>query len=264
MQTQHSYGWKKDIPDSRDNLYALHYAGKPRPTKVNLVDQKIISPVGDQGSLGSCTGWGIGNGMMESLNLKYDFLPDTALSALFIYQMELIAMNAFGRDEGARIRDGMKVVANIGCAVEKDWPYEISRFGIKPNNAVIASASKFKIRTYHRLRTLDDMKGCLADGFGFAFGFIVRSSFETITNNGVMPMPGFWERYLGGHCVFGCGYEDDDSFVSGKWFSKKRWPGGGYLYVKNSWGVGWGENGFFKMPYAYINPVNVQDVWTAR
>lgn len=44
----------------------------------------------------------------------------------------------------------------------------------------------------------------------------------------------------GGHAMLLVGYEDDDSVL-----------GGGYFIVRNSWGNGWGDDGYLKMPYAY-------------
>lgn len=45
----------------------------------------------------------------------------------------------------------------------------------------------------------------------------------------------------GGHAMLLVGYVDDDSVV-----------GGGYFIVRNSWGEEWGENGYGKLPYAYV------------
>ncbi|MDM7940148.1 MAG: C1 family peptidase [Methanothrix sp.] len=264
MNTLHSYGWRRDAYDWRDESFALHY---PRfrvlPKKTDLRGSQFPA-VGNQTTLGSCTGWGIANGMLEQLNLKYDSLPDVDLSPLFLYQQELILEKAFGRDQGARIRDGFKVAAKIGCATEADWPYDISKFNTMPPQPVVDSAAKFKIRSYHRLSNLNDMKNCLAEGFGFVYGFIVRDSFERISSNGVMSMPKFWERILGGHCVFGCGYEDDESFISGRFYRGRLWPGGGYITFLNSWSTAWGDQGFGYMPYAYMKFPSVSDSWTAR
>jgi hypothetical protein len=46
------------------------------------------------------------------------------------------------------------------------------------------------------------------------------------------------------------GYKDDVSI-----------PNGGYWIVKNSWGTGWGYNGFFNIEYGSLNIDNVQITW---
>jgi C1A family cysteine protease len=54
---------------------------------------------------------------------------------------------------------------------------------------------------------------------------------------------------IGGHAVCGVGYDD----------VKKR------LLVRNSWGTGWGMDGYFTMPYAYLVDRNLSDdFWTIR
>jgi C1A family cysteine protease len=35
--------------------------------------------------------------------------------------------------------------------------------------------------------------------------------------------------------------------------------------IRNSWGPGWGQKGYFTMPYAYITESNLaDDFWTIR
>ena len=48
------------------------------------------------------------------------------------------------------------------------------------------------------------MKGCLAAGYPFVFGFTVYESFESeaVAKTGKVPMPGSGEKALGGHAVF--------------------------------------------------------------
>jgi C1A family cysteine protease len=62
-------------------------------------------------------------------------------------------------------------------------------------------------------------------------------------------MPRKSERVLGGHAVLGVGYND----------KQKR------FIVRNSWGTGWGKQGYFTMPYAYLsNPDLASDFWAVQ
>jgi C1A family cysteine protease len=62
-----------------------------------------------------------------------------------------------------------------------------------------------------------------------------------------MPQPG--EQVVGGHAVLAVGYDD-----------KNQW-----FIVRNSWGVDWGMNGYFTLPYQYLLEPNLSDdFWTVR
>ena len=82
------------------------------------------------------------------------------------------------------------------------------------------------------------------------FGFTVYESFESqaVAQTGVMPMPQPNERKLGGHAVLAVGYDN----------TSRR------MIVRNSWGAGWGQAGYFTMPYEYITGPNCSDFWTIR
>jgi C1A family cysteine protease len=105
---------------------------------------------------------------------------------------------------------------------------------------------------YQRLvQNLNQMRGCLAAGFPFVFGFTVYESFESqeVADTGVMPMPASGEKVLGGHAVLVVGYDD----------ASERFR------VRNSWGTGWGQAGYFTMPYAYLTDSGLSsDFWTLR
>ena len=95
------------------------------------------------------------------------------------------------------------------------------------------------------------MRGCLASGFPFAFGFTVYESFEgpSVASTGHAPMPSPGEQVVGGHAVLGVGYDD-----AHQWF-----------VVRNSWGPDWGMKGYFTLPYAYVTQRTLaRDFWTVR
>lgn len=250
-KTKHAYGWMKDPFDYRDAAFYLSFPRKDLPKSVDL--RIKVSEVSNQGSLGSCTGFAIADGLREHLLIKNQIPPMVDMSPLYIYYHERLLEGNIFQDSGAFIRDGMKVIANRGCATEASWPYIVNKFTSSPSEQAEQEAAKYKINSYHRLNNLQDIKNCLAEGYGCVFGFVVRASFELVGSDGKMLMPKFFEKMLGGHAVFCCGYVDDPS-----------WPGGGYLIIKNSWGKDWGNKGFFYMPYKYVNYLNVQDIWTAR
>ncbi|MGD0236095.1 MAG: C1 family peptidase [Syntrophorhabdales bacterium] len=220
------------------------------PSLPSSVDLRPTCPaVADQGNLGSCTANALA-GAMEFLMLK-DQKPYADLSRLFIYYNERVIEGTVDQDSGAMIRDGIKTLADQGVCTEALWPYDISRFTVKPTDACYQEALKYKVTLYARLNVIDEMRTCLADGFPFVFGFTVYESFESqdVANTGVVPMPGTNEQVLGGHAVVGVGYDD----------SQKR------FIVRNSWGNAWGMKGYFTIPYDYLaNRDLSDDFWAIR
>lgn len=250
IQSIKRYGWMPDLPDARDHMYAAPVAMMAKlPDKVDL--RRRCPPVYDQGQLGSCTGNAIAAAVQfdrKKQRLKPNFVP----SRLFIYYGERVIERTVETDAGAQIRDGIKVVAKLGSPPEKDWPYDINKFAQKPPAKAYQDALKYQAVSYSRVsQSLRQLKGCLASGYPFVFGFTVYDSFESdaVAKSGVVPLPAAHERTLGGHAVLAVGYDDaEQRFI-----------------VRNSWGRDWGMHGYFTMPYAYLTERGLSsDFWTIR
>jgi C1A family cysteine protease len=245
----HAYGWVPDLPDQRDFMYAAPVENMAAlPPSVDL--RKECPAVYDQGQLGSCTANAIA-GALEFDKIK-ESLPAFVPSRLFIYYNERVMEGTVGTDSGAQIRDGIKSVGTIGAPPETDWPYDIKEFAVKPPPKAYKDAPLAKALQYQRVaQVLAQMKGCLASGFPFVYGFTVYESFESpqVAHTGVVPMPAAGEKVLGGHAVMAVGYDD----------AAQR------FIVRNSWGTGWGMVGYFTVPYAYLTDSHLSDdFWTIR
>lgn len=242
------YGWVPDLPDQRDHVYGV--VRKPAAKLPSSVDLRPkCSPVEDQGNLGSCTGNALA-GAVEFLEKK-DGVRFVNVSRLFIYYNERVTEHTVNEDAGAMIRDGIKALVKQGVCSEKKWPYVVSKFTNKPSSACYKEASDHQVTAYARIQTLDEMRGCLAEGYPFVFGFTVYESFESdqVAKTGVAPMPKPKEKVLGGHAVLAVGYDD----------AQKR------FLVRNSWGTGWGMKGYFTLPYDYLADRNLSDdLWAIR
>ena len=249
------YGWRPDLPDHRDFVFAVSPAiAAALPAKVDL--RPGCPPVYDQGQLGSCTANAIA-GAIE-FDQKKQSLPEFTPSRLFIYYNErVLESTSPSVDGGAAIRDGIKSVASQGVCKEASWPYDDTnkdpnpcptcRFAKKPSAACYKEALQHKVKAYQRLNSavLNTLKGCLAGGYPFVFGFTVYESFESqqVAQTGIVPMPGPQEKTVGGHAVMAVGYDDSaQQFI-----------------VRNSWGAGWGIKGYCMMPYAYLTNTNLAD-----
>ena len=246
--TQPGFGWVPDLPDQRDILYGAVQAVPARlPPSTDL--RPLCSPVENQGQLGSCTGNAIA-GAVELLERK-NKVRFVNVSRLFIYYNERAIEHTTKFDSGAMIRDGIKTVVKQGVCSERKWPYVISRFAVKPTALCYKDALQHQVTSYQRILTVDEMRGCLAQGFPFVFGFTVYESFESqqVAQTGVVPLPLPGERVAGGHAVLAVGYND----------AERR------FIVRNSWGASWGMKGYCTMAYEYLANRNLaDDMWTIR
>jgi C1A family cysteine protease len=259
-------GWVPDLPDQRDFTYTAPQAVfKTLPASTDL--RKLCPPVYNQECLGSCTANAIAGAIQfEQIrqSKKTAFMP----SRLFIYYNERVIEKTVNSDSGAQIRDGIKTVVKQGVCPEKEWPYTIgtckvigndpsgepiydtgAKFKQKPTKACYTDAVKYQVLQYQSINNvLAQMKGCLAEGFPFVFGFTVYESFYNIGKNGMMPLPAHNEQIAGGHAVMAVGYNDAKQV----------------FIIRNSWGNSWGVKGYFYMPYSFITSSNCNDLWTIR
>jgi C1A family cysteine protease len=243
------YGWKRDKVDHRDKVFKLS-APVEVPSKIDL--SIIMSPAYDQKSVGSCTGNSIA-AAIEYNQIKqfkeYDFIS----SRLFIYYNERDMEGTIMEDCGATIRDGIKVVNVFGVCKETFWPYDETKWMIKPTEAAYNEAILHRSIDYSRLNNtnLNELKACLASGFPFVFGFQVYESFERpeTARSGIQSIPKPGEACCGGHAVAAFGYDDEKQA----------------FLIRNSWSPKWGINGYFWMPYSYItNPLLASDFWVIK
>jgi C1A family cysteine protease len=259
MKTKRSFGWVPDRPDQRDYLYSAIRPVVRLPKKIDL--KEFCSIVENQEALGSCTANALA-GNLEYLDKKgitknntprrwpeasYGVYED--VSRLFIYYNERVLEGTADYDSGASLRDGIKTLRKQGACWEKTWPYVIERFTRKPSKKCYLEAKKHRIESYHRINSLLEMLTCLAEGYPFVFGFTVYESFQSqkVARTGVAQMPKKKEKVLGGHAVMAAGYNQ----------SQKR------FLVRNSWGSEWGKDGYFTMPYEYLETLSA-DFWTIR
>jgi C1A family cysteine protease len=244
--TKYAYGRIADLGDDRDKRFIM-LDGLPLPASVDL--RPDCAPIEDQLNLGSCTSFATGAAIRYAR--KKQGLADFVTSHLFLYYNSR-SKSTKSVDAGATIRDAIKAAAKQGDCFESEWPYDISRFAVKPTPPCYVSAMQDRVISYLSVaQDLTQMKNCLAQGFPLVAGFTVYSSFESdaVAQSGVVPMPSRSESVLGGHAVLLCGYND----------AKQQFT------CRNSWSAQWGDQGYFYMPYDYLlNRRLASDFWTVR
>jgi C1A family cysteine protease len=282
------FGWLPDFPDLRDytinkNLVSekgkragTRYSIKEMALKTGIIDKNLkkkfpasidlrkwCTPVEDQGNLGSCTA-NAGVGLLEYFeNKAYGKYLDG--SRLFLYKVSRNLLQKKG-DYGSHIRTTMMSMVLFGVPPEKYLPYEIEKFDEEPDSFCYAFAQNFQAAQYFRLdpvsltkdKVLEQVKTNLAASIPSVFGFTVYSSINQAGKDGKIPFPDLNEKVEGGHAVMAIGYDDKMKITNYSTDEKTT----GALLIRNSWGTGWGEEGYGWLPYKYVVDGLAIDWWT--
>jgi C1A family cysteine protease len=234
------YGALKSKPDARDYGVARLSLPKTIPSAIDLTEW--CGPVRDQGDLGACTAFA-GTAMTEFLWRRYKNRKPNFSPLYLYYQERALDGDRSKGDTGSTGRTCVKALNQFGVCLEATDPYNPSAFQHSPTVAESQEAILYRSGAYHAITNVQDMKACLASGYGFIAGFNVYDSFESaaLAKTGLMPVPDRGrESLLGGHEVFFCGYDDS-----------VECPGAsvGAFKAQNSWGTAWARSGFFWFPY---------------
>jgi C1A family cysteine protease len=274
FEKRYAMGWIPDYPDFRDYTEktdevksVLEPTGimraKSLPISVDL--REWCSPVEDQGGIGSCTAHA-GVGIIEYYERK-SFGRHIDASRLFLYKVTRNLMKIKG-DTGAYLRTTMGAMVLFGVPPEEYWPYkeDEKEFDKEPSAFCYAFAQSFQTLRYFRHdppgtraeEILRKVKTYLSKGHPAMFGFTVYNSVEQAEKTGKIPFPTPKEKIEGGHAIAVIGYDD-------KMKIKNKYGGvetTGALLIRNSWGKGWGEEGYGWLPYEYVLKGLAQDFWS--
>lgn len=247
---RYHFGWKPDIPDHRDQKLKIA-PSRALPDSVNL--RKYCSVVENQLSIGSCTAHAA-TSCVELLYNKKKAKSAPQLSRLFVYYASRVWVSGWDPydDSGAYNRDVVKALSRYGVCLEALWPYDApeEHYGIAPPEPAKAEAYQRKITGYFRCDSLEAILGCLADGYPLLGGFSVPANMMTATcaRSGRVKFPSPTERILGGHAVMFMGYSKASELLT----------------FQNSWGTGWGANGYGYLPFSFVEKKLAADFWTIR
>lgn len=244
--------------DSRDYQYSGVTQGLP--SKVDL--RQFVPDIEDQQAEGSCT--------CNSTTSALELMTNRAgkwedLSRQFPYYVVREFENGLDR-EGAALRDVMKMGSKVGFCLESEWPYLPDNENVKPSDAAYASALTRLITEYEAvpLATLgsnigywdaiNNLKAALAEELPVVIAMSVNQTIMDLKGplaqqNYSLRDPGTLQPYtsIGNHAVVLVGYDDDlDGFI-----------------FQNSWGTGWGDNGYGLIKYGVIGGV-IFEAWVVR
>ena len=247
--TGFGYGTSRDKRDKRDHLYE-----PPAEVRRNLPDtidlRRRMPPVYDQRHLNSCSANAIAAALWFQQRQCEGNPRYPSPSRLFIYFNERAMEGMLAHNGPVSLRSGYKSVVRDGVCSERLWPYDVQRFRTPPDPRCRRVAETHRAVRYMRLaQSLIHLRGCLAVGQPFAFGFAVYKTFKSrlVKRTGVVSLPSRTDTRLGGHAMLAVGYLNDSR----------------HFIARNSWGKSWGDNGYCYIPYDYVmRPDLAWDFWT--
>jgi len=241
-------------PDPRNYKYKTLITGTSLldiPSKVDL--RPYLNEVRQQGSLGSCQSFATITMIEYAWYNKRKELQD--FSEMFNYYYVRAMNNQQNYNVGAYVIDAIKTPLRDGFCPDQYWPYLESDFTKKPALIANVAARIFPlykpVSGYYQLSiNTVEVKHALSHNQLVGFGMQVYDNFMNISSDGFVRVPA--GNNLGGHMITIVGYDDDMKCPSGQ---------KGAFIVRNSWGKGWGDQGYFYFPYNLFNENLVFDAY---
>jgi len=223
------------------NAPVLHTPMGNVPNAIDL--RQFCSPVEDQGQSNSCTA----NATVGALEYHQRRLGGSFsdISRLFVYYNSRQLSNTQGQDCGSFIHHAMAAVLGHGACEESVWPFDLGQVLAQPPQTAYQNAMAHEAVQYARTMLGNPVIQALSAGLPVVFGTYTPSRFyDAAATTGLMPGPA--ERLDppgGGHAMLIVGYD----------LPSKTW------LVRNSWGAKWGEQGYFRVPFATLEAYSSPD-----
>jgi len=249
--------YRRDPEDRRDLLLNKRFENILEATTtlpVRFDHTPDMSPVKDQGLLGSCVAFAVS--AMKECKEKKEHEEEIAKGKpgrkkIYDYSESWVYWNAkkidpWPGEEGTSIRYAMKVLQKIGVPTEKGWPYkDVGDIG-EPKSWASMVARWALIDSYWRIGSLNELKIALNDG-PVPIGIPCFYEIFFVGSDGFVPYPADPNNVYGGHAVCAVGYNDKTELIK----------------FKNSWGKDWGSDGYGYLTYKYIEDF-LWDAWASK
>jgi hypothetical protein len=211
----------------------------------DLTDE--MPPTGDQGQQGSCAAYAITyyhRTQLEYHERHWDLTdPHHQFSPAFTYNQ----VNG-GGDNGSGFDNLMPLICDQGVASLADCPYHDYDCTSWPSESAYSHAIPFRTKEWAWFHTTDTtelnmIKQLLVNGSTSCLAIWVWGNFDDIPRYNYMYCAADKSgSNRGGHLVTFVGYDDTLTTHDGK----------GAFRMVNSWGPGWGQQGYFWMSYEAV------------
>jgi hypothetical protein len=225
----------------------------PRPGSPDFHDLAQVDlstempPIGDQAGQGSCVSWSMGyyhRTQLEYRERHWDLAdPHHQFSPAFIYNQ----VNG-GADRGSYFEHSARLICEQGCATMADMPYNQDDCLSWPSESAYSHAIPFRTKTWSWMNVRDtaelgNVKQLLANGSTVVLGINCYQNFMDIEQfHNTYCVADRYGPNTFGHGVAIVGYDDTMSTHDGT----------GAFKLVNSFGTGWGANGYWWMSYQAV------------
>lgn len=196
----------------------------------NVEGTAYVSPVKNQGSCGSCWAFATAAGLESQAMISTGGLP------IDLSEQTLVSCSGAGSCTSGSIGVASNFLRDVGIPVESCFKYTASN-NVCTNACLNWQDAAYRITGWHvastKTVTVDDMKNALYSYGPFIATMLVYNDFASYRSGVYSYTTG---SYLGAHAVLVVGFDDEQRA----------------LIVKNSWGSGWGEAGYFMISYDEI------------
>jgi C1A family cysteine protease len=235
----------KNLPLHKPGLLLSLSMGLTLPASTDL--EPVSPPVYDQLRWGSCTmNSAMGVIEIEEKREGHDFGPGSRMAGYF---WEEAAQGNPTGDVGGTDTLSMQVLMRWGIPPESAWAYVAENFGKNPPHLVYALARQRLLSRKAAVRVAQDhdhIVAMLAAGHAVQGGFSVPQSFmsQATADSGLWAGPQATDPIVGGHSVAIVGHNDVSKTYK----------------IRNSWGTGWGKNGYVWMPQIFWHSPQASDL----
>lgn len=200
----------------------------------NVEGVSCVTPVKNQGSCGSCWAFATTAGLESQVMIGTEGMP------IDLSEQILVSCSGAGTCSGGSPTSASNYIRDVGLPLESCFMYTASN-NLCSNACPNWQENTYSIKGWHRASTAaitaDDIRNAL-----YAYGPIIATMY--VYNDFFSYRSGVYSyttgSYAGAHAVLVVGYDDtQQAFI-----------------VKNSWGSGWGEAGFFMIAYSEVTGIS--------